>query len=314
MPQLGHGEEEAAPGVIRALRLAVEISLVVLAIEAVGAFLSHSLSLTVDAFHNIPDLIAFAVSWGALRGTRAGSTHEFTFGTHRGEVFAGLLNGGLVLGTGAIFGYTALGALLQHASFAGAVDPVWLLVAAVPTLVLRAVNLRALGRLPKRSRDLNLASVVVHIASDLAITGALLFAGSVLFLDPALGFADSLAALAIAAVLVFESVPILREGWGVLSERIPRGLSLRAITEAGLSVPGVEELHDVHVWSVCSTLVCMTAHVRVREMSLRESTAILTELRRRMAEEFGISHATFEVEGPSGGSESAGAAAAPAPL
>jgi len=298
MPELSHGEGEAQQRILYGLRLAVILSIAILAIESLGALLSRSLSLTVDAVHNIPDIMAFAVSWTALQGTRSGASAKFTYGTHRIEVFAGILNGLLVLGTGAAFGYEALDALQRSASFAGTVDPVWLLVAAVPTLALRIFNLRALGRLPERVRDLNLRSVVVHLASDVAITGTLLAAGLTILVHPAFGWADTVGALGIAGILVYESVPLLRGGWEVLTERTPRGLSTEQITRVALSVPGVREVHDLHVWAVCDTLVCLTAHVGVREMSMKEGMAVTRELRSRLEEEFGIVHATFEIEAP----------------
>lgn len=296
MPILSHGESEGEQGILRGIRLAAELTVVILGLEAVGALFSHSLALTVDAVHDIPDLLAFGVSWAALAGTRTGSSSEFTFGTHRLEVFAGIFNGLLVLGTGAAFGYAALAALFRSVAFAGAVDPIWLLAVAVPTLLLRVANIRVLGRAPGPVRDLNLRSVVVHLASDVAITAVLLTAGIVLVVVPALAWADSAGALAIAGILVYESVPLLRGGWDVLTERTPRGLSVDAISRAATAVPGVREIHDVHVWAVCSTLVCLTAHVQIREMSLKESVGVVQRLREAMENEFGIVHATFEVE------------------
>ncbi len=298
MPELHHGEAEAEAGILRGLRLAVELSAVILAIEAVGAFLSHSLSLTVDAVHDVPDLLAFGLSWSALRSAGRGSRSEFTFGTHRFEVFAGLLNGLLILGTGAAFGWLASEALLHSTSFAGPVDPVWILVAALPVLALRVVNLRVLGRVSGPVRDLNLRSVLAHLATDLAITAALLGAGVTILVNPAWAVADSLAALVIAAILVYESVPLLRAGWEVLTERIPRGLSVEAIRRRAREVPGVKEVHDVHVWAVCDSLVCLTAHVEVAEMSMREGMNVLSQLRTLVEREFGIVHATFELEAP----------------
>lgn len=296
MPVPVHGEGEAEVRVLRAFRLALELSAVILVVESVGAFLSRSLSLTVDAVHNVPDLLAFATSWAALRATQRGTTTELTFGAHRFEVFAGLLNAALVLGTGVGFGFAATLDLLGGSSFAGTVDPIWILIVAVPTLGLRSVNLTILERLPRRARDLNLLSVLVHLGSDVAITLVLLGAGVVLFLNPSLASADSGAALAIAAVLVYESLPLFRGGWDVLTERTPRNLSTAEIARAALQVPHVAELHDLHVWAVCPTLVCMTAHVRVDEMSVREGMDVVAQLRRRMAEEFGILHSVFELE------------------
>jgi cobalt-zinc-cadmium efflux system protein len=296
MPRLAHGEGEAQIQVLRGLRLAVELSILILLVEAVGAYFSRSLALTADAVHDVPDLIAFSVSWGALRATERGVTAESTYGAHRLEVFASLANASLILGSGTVFGILGARALLNGGSFAGPVDPVWLLAAALPTLGLRSVNLWVLRRVPGRVRDLNLRSVVVHLASDIAITGALLVAGGVLLLLPNAGRADDIAALVVAAVLVFESLPLFRDAWDVLGERTPRGLSVERVVQTALAVPGVAEVHDVHVWSLCPTLVCMTAHVGVRNMSVEQWGAVAASLRRRMEADYGILHAVFEVE------------------
>jgi len=296
MPIPVHGEEEAETRVLRAFRLALELSAVILVVESIGAILSRSLSLTVDAVHNIPDILAFATSWAALRATQRGTSNELTFGAHRFEVFAGLFNASLVLGTGVGFGYAAGLDLVLRGSFAGAVDPIWILIIAIPTLGLRSVNLAALRRLPRRTRDLNFLSVLVHLASDVAITLALLFAGAVLLLFPSALWADSGAALVIAGILVYESLPLFRDSWDVLTERTPRHLSIAEIERAALQVPHVTELHDLHVWAVCPTLVCMTAHLRVGDMSVRDGMEVVAQLRRRMADEFGILHSVFELE------------------
>ena len=294
-----HGEGEAETRVVRGLLLAVELSVAILVIESAGAYLSRSLSLTADAIHNIPDILAFALSWVAIRASSQGAKGELTFGAHRWETFSGILNAVLVLGTGLGFGYGATGYLVHGGSFGGPVDPFWVVAIALPTLCLRAINLRTLGRIPSRVRDLNLRSVVIHLASDLAITLALLTVGALLLVRPSWTWADPLAALAIGGILVYESIPLFRDGWDILTEKTPRGLSVDAITSAALGVPGVRGIHDVHVWSVCSSLVCLMAHVDVDEMSLRDSMRVVAELRRRIEGEFGIVHSTFEIEGPS---------------
>ena len=293
-----HGEREAEGSVLRGLRLATALALVVLLIEAAGAYFSRSLSLTVDAVHNVPDMVAFWVSLAALGATARGSSGRFTFGTHRFEVFAGLLNAALVLGTGAAFGFEAVLSIRSGTTFAGSVEPVWLLAAAVPTLALRGLSLSILGRIPGRVRDLNLSGVVVHMASDLAITAALLITGVTILVRPGWGWFDDLAAIAIALILGFESLPLFREGWDVLTERTPRRLSVEAVTRAARAVPGVTDVHDVHLWSVCSTLVCMTAYVGVEEMALQDAVGVVRKLREKMETEFGILHATFEIEAP----------------
>jgi cobalt-zinc-cadmium efflux system protein len=296
MVELVHGEGEAERVVLEGLRLAIVLTAVIFVVEALGAYFSRSLSVTVDAVHNLPDILAFAISWSALRSAERGASDRFTFGSHRFEVFAGLLNAALVLGTGAVFGFEAVVAIVSRSSFAGPVDAVWIVLVALPTLALRSVNLASLVRAPGRARDLNLRSVILHVGSDLVITVAILGTGLLLLLRPGWYLADPIAALLIAVVLVAESLPLFRDGWEVLTESTPRHLSLDAILAAARGVPNVTEVHDLHVWAVCPTLVCMTAHVQVTDMSVREGMAVVQMLRKKMEEEFGILHATFEVE------------------
>jgi cobalt-zinc-cadmium efflux system protein len=296
MAELFHGEAEAERQVLLALRWAIELTLVILVVESVGAYFSHSLSLTVDAVHNVPDAVAFAISWTALRSAGRGASESYTFGTHRAEVFAGLANAALVAGTGAVFAYAAVSAFVRGGTFDGPIVPVWLLFGAIPTFVLRAVNARLLGTIPGRVRDLNFRSVVLHVAGDLAITAAIVVVGVTILFRPAWTWVDPAAGLAIAAILLVEAAPLVRDSWEVLSERAPRHLSMSAIEKTALGVAGVTEIHDVHVWAVCPTLVCMTAHVSVSEMSVRSSMDVVAQLRDAVAAQHGILHAVFEVE------------------
>ncbi len=299
MPEMFHGESEAERSVLRALRLAVELTAVILVLELVGAYLSRSLALTVDAVHDIPDLIAFAVSWSSLKVAETGASPDYSYGRHRFEVFASLLNAALVLGTGTVFGAEAALTLLHGGSFAGPVDAIWILLIALPTLALRAGNVLVLGRIPGRTRDLNLRSVLLHLGADLLIAGALLVTAVLLLLTPGLAWVDPAAALLIGGLLVYESLPLFRGGWEVLTEQTPRAISLDAVRTSALEVPQVLGIHDIHIWAVCPTLVCMTAHVDVQEMTVREGMQVAGALRDRMQADFGILHATFEVEAPS---------------
>jgi cobalt-zinc-cadmium efflux system protein len=296
MTEAAHGEAEASRRVLRGLALTVALALVALAIEAAGAVLSRSLALTVDAVHNIPDLLAFSVSYLSLAGTAVGATATHSFGRHRAEVFAAILNGLIILVVGGIFAYTAVVSLLQGTPFGGPVNPAWILFAAAPVFALRAVSVVYLRRTPRPVRDLNVRSVILHLASDLVITATLLVDAALLFAFPQAEWVDPAAALFIAAILVYESIPILRDGWEVLTERVPRGVSLEDVRTALGQVPHVREVHDLHVWSVCPTFVCLTAHVQVDEMAVSEAEELTAELRERAVSQFGILHSVFELE------------------
>ncbi len=312
MPEHSHGESEAAGRILRGLVVAIVITVVALLVEAIGAVLSRSLSVTVDAVHNVPDLFAFVASYIALAATARGRTDEQTFGSHRLEVFAALLNAFVILTTGAVFAYPAVLGLLHGTTLAGPVDPVWILAAAIPTLFLRGGAAIYLGRIPRRARDLNVRSVLLHLATDVVIAATLLVDAAWLLLSPSSEWIDSAAALVIAGILVYESIPLFRGGWEVLTERVPSGISVSTVSKALGSAPHVREVHDLHVWSLCPTLVCMTAHVRVDEMSVSEGARVTEGLRRLVEEEFGIVHAVFELEAEPFGSSSTRPSISPA--
>ena len=296
MVEVAHGESEASTLALRGLRAALFLALGVLVLETLGAILSRSLSVTIDAVHGIPDLFAFAISYFSLVGTGRGPTDRHTFGSHRLEVFAAILNAFVILTAGVAFAYPAVLGLVGGRALLGSIDPVWILFAAVPTLFLRATSAVYLGRIPKAARDLNVRSVLLHLATDVAITVALLVDAVVLTLDPRFVTVDSAVALFLAGLLVVESVPIFRAAWTVLTERVPPGVSLPALTAAIQGTPRVRQVHDLHVWAVCPTLVCMTAHVRVDEMPVSDTASVTAELRRKVEVEFGILHSVFELE------------------
>jgi len=299
--EVPHGESEGSTLALSGLRAALFLALGVLLFEAVGAVLSRSLSVTVDAIHDIPDLFAFAISYFSLLGTARGPTSRHTFGSHRIEVFAAILNAFVILTAGIAFAYPALLGLLGGRSLLGTIDPIWILFAAVPTLFLRTGSAAYLGRIPKAARDLNVRSVLLHLATDVTITVALIADAVVLTVAPKFVAVDAGVALLIAGILVVESIPIFQAAWTVLTERVPPGVSLPALTVAIQSTDRVREVHDLHVWAVCPTLVCMTAHVRVDEMPVSDTARVTAELRRKVETEFGILHSVFELEsGPIG--------------
>ncbi|NNN17083.1 MAG: cation transporter [Thermoplasmata archaeon] len=296
MTEQAHGESEASRRILRGLLVALVLAVVVLGFEAIGAILSRSLAVTVDAVHDIPDIFAFAISYFALAGTARGRTDAHTFGSHRLEVFAAILNAFIILAAGVVFAYPAILELVSRTTLLGPIDPAWILFAAVPTLALRSASAVYLGRIPRAARDLNIRSVLVHLGTDIAITAALIADAAILVLSPGSAWVDGAVTLVVAAILIYESIPIFQGGWEVLTERVPRGVSLPAVTESILTAPRVRGVHDVHIWAVCPTLVCMTAHVRVDNMPMHEASEVTAELRERVERAFGIVHSVFELE------------------
>ncbi|MCI4351360.1 MAG: cation diffusion facilitator family transporter [Thermoplasmata archaeon] len=297
MPIMPHGESEGATGVARRLKINLLLAGVVLVFESAGAWQGRSLSLFLDALHNVPDLLAFAAASFAVSATLRGVSSEYTYGLHRTEVLAGFANASLIGALGIGFAVAAAASWYSGAHpLGGSPSSVWILAVAVPTVVLRLGAVFTLRANPSTARDINLRSVRRHVWSDIAITSAVVLVGLVLTFRPALSWVDVAASLGLGLVLTAQSVPLFRDSYRLITDRMPEGISVERVRATALAVPGVQDVHDVHVWAICSNFTSLTAHVLLADVSVRESMGVITELRRRMADELRVDHAVFEVE------------------
>jgi cobalt-zinc-cadmium efflux system protein len=297
MPILPHGESEGATGVSRRLKINLVLAAIVFVVEALGAWQGRSLALLLDALHNIPGLLAFAAASFAVSATLRGVSEQYTYGLHRTEVLAGFANAAVITALGVGFGVTAALSLLRGTpALGGAPSASWILAVALPTVGVRLVAALLLRPSLAAWQDINLRGVFRHVTSDLVVTGSVVAVGVVLLARPALLWVDAGASLLLGLFLIALSAPLFRDSFRLLTDKMPQGLSVERVRATALRVPGVRELHDVHVWAICSNFTSLTAHVLLADVSVRESMVVITELRRRMAAELGIDHAVFEVE------------------
>jgi cobalt-zinc-cadmium efflux system protein len=144
-------------------------------------------------------------------------------------------------------------------------------------------------------RDLNIRAVFIHNLGD-AMSNVGILAGAMVIRATGALWVDPLLGAAIGAMVLWSSIGILREAANILLEGSPRGLSLDTVARAILAVPGVQEVHDVHVWTLGTNLHALSCHVRIPDMHMEESERLLMEIRRRLAEELHITHTTIQFE------------------
>ena len=144
-------------------------------------------------------------------------------------------------------------------------------------------------------RDLNVRTVFIHNLGD-ALSNVAILAGGLVIRSTGAHWIDPLLAVAIGAMVLSSSVGILRESSHILLEGLPRELELENVARAILKIPGVQEVHDVHIWTLGSDLNAMSCHVRIPDMHMEESEQILAGIRRVLAEEFQITHSTVQFE------------------
>jgi cobalt-zinc-cadmium efflux system protein len=289
----GHGHAHAEGRALdrSRLRLVLLVTVAVVLVELVGAWLSGSLALLADAGHMVTDAAAVAVALSASYVAGLPATSRRTFGLHRAEILAALVNAVVLLG---VCGYLAIvGA--QRLVNPVPVDAVPMLAFATVGLVANALSLTLLAR--RRDQSLNMRGVYLEVLGDLLGSGLVVVAAVVIM---ATGFtrADPLTSLLIAVLILPRSYRLLREAVAVLLETTPAHLDLDDVREHLLEVPGVVDVHDLHAWTITSGMPVLSAHVTVTDGCLRHRGvgSLLDEFSHCVAEHFAVEHVTFQIE------------------
>jgi cobalt-zinc-cadmium efflux system protein len=269
----------------RPLAVALALILGLLVGEVVFGIVAGSLALLADAGHMLTDAAALALALGAATFAGRPARGRWTFGFRRLEILAAHVNGITLLVVGVLIVYTAIRRLLDPPEVRGGI----VLAVALAGI---AVNLVATALLARPSHEsLNVRGAFLHLATDLAaFAGTAVAAGVIL----ATGWdqADPVASLVVAGLIFWSSWILLRESTRILLDVAPT--EPEEVAEAMLAVPEVVEVHDLHVWTVGSGFPSVSAHVLVEPGA--DCHAIRLELANTLAERFGLSHSTLQVE------------------
>lgn len=249
------------------------------------------MALLADAGHNVADIAAVALALGAIRLARRPPTRAKSFGYHRSGVLAAQVNAAAVLVVSVLIAVGAIARLVHPLVARGG----WMVAAAAVALGLNGAA--ALLLIEKGGRDVNLRATLLHMAGDAVASAGVVVVGVVLLMDPSATWLDPAVSLAIAVLVGIQAVRLGREVADVLLESTPAGTDTGALAAAVASMPGVEEVHDLHVWSLSSEVTLLSAHlVMAGHPTLEGAQAVAGAVRSRLAYEFGIAHATLELE------------------
>jgi cobalt-zinc-cadmium efflux system protein len=274
----------------RRLAIALGLNLALAGVQLAGGLVAHSTGLLSDAGHNVTDVAGVAMSLLAVRWATRPRDPSHSFGYHRGPILAALGNAAVIaVITVAIVvgGVTRL--LHPHAVHGGLV----VVVAAVAFVTngLAALMLR------ERNADLNMRSAALHMGGDALGSLAVLGAGAVLVADPSLRWADPVASLVVALIIVIEAYRLLRASVDVLLESSPADVDLAELTATMGRVPGVAEIHDLHVWSLSSDVRALSAHVVLSgHPTLEQAQVVGDRVKSAIGAPFTIAHSTLELE------------------
>ena len=287
----GHAHAAGRADDRRRLVLVLLVTSTVVVVEAVGAWLSGSLALLADAGHMLTDAAGIVIALSASLIAGRPVSPRRTFGYHRAEIFAAVLNALVLLGVCGYLAYAGTRRLIDPAD----VDAGEMLVFATVGLAANLVSLLLL--MSRRDSSLNMRGAYLEVFSD-ALGSVLAIAAGLLVLGTGFLRADSIASLLIAAMVLPRAWALLREAGGVLLEAAPAGVDVEEVREHLCVVAGVVDVHDLHAWTITSGMPALSAHVTVTEASLAERGVgpILDDLTGCVATHFGIDHATFQVE------------------
>ena len=257
--------------------------------EAIAGFAAHSLALLSDAAHNLTDAAALGLSWYALAIARKPSNHGMTYGYHRVGVAAALVNGiSLVV----IAGYIVWEAIARlHAPAPS--DGRWMIAVALLAVV---VNATIGVRLHEASKhDMNVRSAYLHMVGDAISALGVAVAGLIVAMTGSV-IADPVVSILIAAFIVASSARVIRDSATVLLEGTPPGTDMRAVLAAIKSVPGVLNVHDLHVWMVGPGVIACSCHIVVADQTAREGQQVMRAVVHDVEHRFHITHTTVQVE------------------
>ena len=286
---MGHSHGSSSNLTGRRLALSIFITLVFVVGEAITGYFSHSLALLSDAGHNFADALALVFSWYGIWIARRPSTAQRTFGYHRVGILAALVNA-VSLVVIALLIFWEAGTRLRHP------EPVRTTPMIVVALVAIVMNtLIGFWLKSAAKKDLNVRSAYLHMLGDAISAAGVVAAGVIVALTGA-SIADPIVSVLIGILILWSSWGILRKSVSVLLEGIPEGMDMAAVEQTIGGVHGVLAVHDLHVWTVGSGMVCCSCHIMVNEQSVRSGENVLRAVTEELEHHFGVAHTTIQVE------------------
>jgi cobalt-zinc-cadmium efflux system protein len=283
----GHGGHDAPTDFGRAFAIAAALNIALVVAQVVFGVLANSVALIADAGHNLGDVLGLLLAWGAHGMARWQPTQRYTYGFRSASILAALFNGiVLMVATGAI-AWEALRRLTGTADVGG----VTVMIVAAVGIVVNGISAWLL--MAGRRGDLNVRGAFLHLLGDAAISFGVVVAGAIIYVT-GWNQLDPLASLVISVLIVWGTWGLLRESVMMSLDAVPEGIDRSRVEDYLRGLPGVAEVHDLHIWAMSTTETAMTAHLVRPGAGLDDR--LLHEISHELDLRFRISHATLQVE------------------
>jgi len=281
--------QDNSSSIKRKLTIALAIASAITLLEFFGGLVSNSIALLSDAGHVLSDVMAIALSLFAIRLASRQHTQKLTYGYHRAEVLAALANGIMLAIIAAILFREAYTRLLNPPS----IDVPILL--GVATIGLAANISMAFILKDAQKTSIGARSAFLHVFYDTISSIGVIIAGVIVAVTQ-IFVVDPIIAFMIAGLIVRGAVSILKESIHILLEGAPSGVNLQKIIAEIKNVNGVQDIHDLHVWTISSGLNACSGHIIVKDQMVSESARIIDEIGSILKTKFKISHTTIQIE------------------
>ncbi len=275
-------------GPAKVLRFSLFVTLAYIALLVVAGIRAHSLALLSEAGHNLSDFLALLLSLVAVYLESRPASATKTFGWRRAGVLAALINAASLLAVSFLIFYEAFKRLqIKEPIHAGTM--IWVAAAGV---IMNGVIAFLLYR---SSRDVNIRSAFLHQFGDTISTAAVI-AGGWAILATGQTWIDSALSFGIGALILWSAFGILRETLNILLEGTPRGMKLEKVEATIRTISGVNDVHDLHVWSIGSEMHALSCHISIADIPPSASEQILRDVKQRLHHDFHIEHTTIQFE------------------
>jgi cobalt-zinc-cadmium efflux system protein len=285
---MSHDHHHTAPAG-RKLLYGIILSFTILIVEIIGGLLSNSLALLSDAGHVLTDVVALGLSWYGVRQAARPSDHRMTFGYHRTGIIIAIVN---ALSIFAIAGVILYEAYRRFQQVQEVNSPLMMGIALVGLIANVIVVFWLHG---EQKGNLNVQSAFWHAFGDALASIGVIVGGLIIFIT-GLYWIDPLVSVIISLIILSSAWKILREGFRVILESTPKDVDIQAMIAALKQVPGVKDVHDIHVWSISAELRSMNGHILVDDVSTSQAEEIRTKVEDIVREQYHVGHTTLQME------------------
>ncbi|MCG2728455.1 MAG: cation diffusion facilitator family transporter [Candidatus Methanoperedenaceae archaeon] len=269
------------------LKIAIVLTTLIFFLEFAGGIISNSLALLSDSAHVFMDVVALFLAYGAIRISTRPSNRNVTFGYHRFEIFAALINGLTIIGIVFFIFYEAYGRILNPPAVTGMEV---FIIATLGLIVNTWTALKLRGH-----HDLNIKGAYLHVIGD-ALASVAVIAGAVIIIFTGNNVVDPVLSILIGVMLLYGALKLVFGSARILLEFAPEHIDADTLVKVLMEIEGIKGAHDIHIWSICSTIHAMSAHVIVDRIHVQQTEIMTRNISRMAKERFQIFHTTLQFE------------------